>query len=223
MKRLITFLLLLVAVEANAQVIYWWEDSQFVGNLRTNVNKSFSNVVAAIASASGGAQSPFTNDLDAAGNTIENLDSIEATNTIFIRLQGTSVLAIVGNTNISLNGRNLMDGTGLGSETNLPTYLIADAGNTVTVSHADNLFSTTATTTPWTVTVNLAALGTGEVWTALLEVNAGTNSVGFPTNTINNVGRASSTNLQISTTIRTEILLQKPLGSPIVYPVQLTP
>lgn len=112
---------------------------------------------------------------------------------------------------------------GSGSRTNLPTYLVANAGNTVTVNHADNLFSTTATTTPWTVTVDLSALGTGEVWTALLEINAGTNSVSMPTNTINNIGRASSTNLQISTTIRTEVLLQKPLGSPIVYPIQLTP
>lgn len=59
----------------------------------------------------GSPQSPLTNDLDAAGNSIENLDAPEITNTtIFIRLWGTNVLSLQGTTNVALNGVSLKDG-----------------------------------------------------------------------------------------------------------------
>lgn len=111
MKRLVTFLMLFIAVNAFAQDIYWWEDGQWVGNLKTNVNKSFSNVVAAIASASGGAQSPYTNTHNAASASITNVSFIlfNGTNDFAIGW-GTNRLVFQGTTNVAYNGVSLKDG-----------------------------------------------------------------------------------------------------------------
>lgn len=113
MKKLLTAILIVFGSVAHGAVIFPITSlSEYIGNFPTNYNQSISNLNAAIA-AGGVAQSPFTNDLDAAGNSIENLDAPEITNTtIFIRLWGTNVLALQGTTNVALNGVSLKDGVG---------------------------------------------------------------------------------------------------------------
>lgn len=49
MKKLLTIILMLFAIEAKAQTIFWWSSGDYVGDLMTNFNQSMSNVVAAIA------------------------------------------------------------------------------------------------------------------------------------------------------------------------------
>lgn len=104
-----------------------------------------------------------------------------------------------------------------------PTVLTADAGGTVVVTRTGaNLFACTATTTPWTITFD-STWTTGDVGTCRIDVGYGTNTPAFPTSVVQNVGRASSTNLQASTTRRTALLFDKAIGETLWNVIQLTP
>jgi len=119
--------------------------------------------------------------------------------------------------------------TPLFSEANTPTNaftattLTAGAGNTCIVTRTGaNLFYLFATSTPLTITFD-STWTTGIVGSCLIELEAGTNSVAFPTSVVQNVGRASSTNLTISTTATTELMFQKPQARTLWNVIQLTP
>ena len=118
---------------------------------------------------------------------------------------------------------DLADGDDVDDDNALPTILSPDAGNTVTVTRTGADIFAVELSSPATITINTTGWNTNEVDAFLLELKSGTNGVIFSPDTIFDVGRASSTNLFISTSGTTELLFQLAWKELKWYVIQLTP
>ncbi len=146
------------------------------------------------------------------------------TNTVLFTL-GTNRFEVQGGastpTNLTWNGYSLIN-TYTPTNAFDPTPLVAGAGYTVTVVRTGaNLFSITATSTPMVIT--FSGWTTGVVGSCRVEVEMGTNTLGFNTNTVTPVGRAGSTNVFPSTTRRTALLFDKAIGESAFNVITLSP
>lgn len=252
MKRLIVFLMLFIAVEANAQIIFYWSDGDYVGGLKTNFNQSMSNVVAAIAGGGVVTTNAHGGGIKIVGSTDSNTfyflpyftgsvgvaaSLVELSNGVInVGLEATN--AGLGVTQVGLAATN----AGLGvtqvgiAATNAASMaswkgtnllsLAFGAGNTAIVLRSDALlgrpFKVDVTSTPASITFE-GSWPTNEIADAFLSIQKGTNSLTLVGATIIDSGRAGSTNVFPSSTNRTGVLFHKELGESKFYSIQMDP
>jgi len=176
-------------------------------------------------------QGPWTNWIAGATWGVSNAGTygFADTNTILFTL-GTNSLVIQGGattpTNLAWNGFSLINSfVEANTPTNafLPTTLVAGAGYTATVTRTGaNLFYIMATSTPLTINLDSGALNTGVVFSSLLSIEAGTNTIAFSA-AFTNSGRACWTNTSILTAGTTDLLIHKPIGRALANVIQLVP
>lgn len=175
-------------------------------------------------------QGPWTNWIAGATWGVSNAGTygFADTNTILFTL-GTNRFVIQGGattpTNLAWNGYSLINPDPGWAGTNL-LPLAFGAGNTATILRADTFlgrpFKADLTSTPASITFE-AGWPTNEIGDAFVSFFKGTNSLTMVGATIIDSGRASSTNVLLSSTSRTEVLFHKALGESKFNVIQLVP